>query len=154
LDSLLTVGLVLHPSHKLEYFKQADWDDEWCEAALDIVRTMFECAYINSEVEDEDDDDEVSTNFIPSLTFFFFQFSLQVIDHAMSDNIFDALPTVSAPAKPTPINELDHYLAAPTEATRDPLLWWVEKQAVYPHLSRMARDYLCVPGVFHNLFVI
>ena len=85
---------------------------------------------------------------------FFFHSILQVIDHAMSDNIFDALPILSAPAKPSPIDELDHYLAAPTEATRDPLLWWVEKQAVYPHLSRMARDYLCVPGAFHKLLPI
>ena len=52
----------------------------------------------------------------------------------MSNNIFDALPTVSAAAKSTLFNELDHYLAAPTEATRDPLLWWIEKQAIYPRL--------------------
>ena len=71
-DSLLTVALVLHPSHKLEYFKQADWDDEWREAALDIVRTTFEQAYINFEVEDDDDSNEVSTDFIPSLVCFFF----------------------------------------------------------------------------------
>ena len=64
----------------------------------------------------------------------------------MSDNIFDALPTVSAAAKVTPKNELDHYLAAPTKATCDPLLWWVEKQKTYPRLSRMARDYLSVPA--------
>jgi hypothetical protein len=61
-DSLLTVALVLHPSHKLEYFKQADWDDEWREAALDIVRTTFELAYVNFEVEDDDNGNEVSTD--------------------------------------------------------------------------------------------
>jgi len=61
---------------------------------------------------------------------------------------------VSVAAKSTLFNELDHYLAAPTEATRDPLLWWIEKQAIYPCLSRMACNYLCVPGVFHSLFLI
>jgi hypothetical protein len=35
-------------------------------------------------------------------------------------------------------------------ATTPPVttLWWVEKKALYPCLSRMARDYLCIPGEF------
>jgi hypothetical protein len=70
----------------------------------------------------------------------------QDVAPSVSDNIFDVLPTVSAAAKVTPRNELNHYLTAPTEATRDPLLWWVEKQKTYPRLSRMARDYISVPA--------
>lgn len=67
---------------------------------------------------------------------------------AKSDNIFDNLPTLSV-AKKVELeldDELTHYLAAPTEATGNPLLWWIEKQAVYPCLSRMARGYLSIPG--------
>ena len=64
LSSSLIIALVLHPSHKLEYFKTADWDDEWREAAVDIVRTEFERAYVDFEVDDDDDGNEVSTNFI------------------------------------------------------------------------------------------
>jgi len=64
LSSSLIIALVLHPSHKLEYFKTADWDDKWQEAAVDIVRTEFERAYVDFEVDDDDDGNEVSTNFI------------------------------------------------------------------------------------------
>jgi len=43
-------------------------------------------------------------------------------------------------------DELDAYLAAPTEATTNPLKWWWEKRYQYPTLSQMALDYLSVPG--------
>jgi len=52
-----------------------------------------------------------------------------------SDNIFDALPALSAPMKAALADELTHYLSAPVEQTLNPLLWWIEKQAIYPHLS-------------------
>jgi hypothetical protein len=42
--------------------------------------------------------------------------------------------------------ELTRYLAAPPEATVNPLRWWFEHQPIYPRLSRMALDYLSVPG--------
>ena len=71
----------------------------------------------------------------------------QATHHPLSNNIFDTLPSLSAPAKAAFTDELMRYLTAPTEATCDPLLWWVEKQAVYPCLSRMARNYLSVPGM-------
>ena len=63
-----------------------------------------------------------------------------------SDNIFDALPALSAPTKAALADELTHYLSAPVEQTLNPLLWWIEKQAIYSRLSRMACDYLCIPG--------
>jgi hypothetical protein len=56
---------------------------------------------------------------------------------------------LSGPLKAALSDELTRYLSAPVERTRDPLLWWVEKQALYPCLSRMARDYLCIPGGFY-----
>ena len=30
--------LVLHPEHKLEYFKEAGWSQEWIDTAVEIVR--------------------------------------------------------------------------------------------------------------------
>jgi hypothetical protein len=66
----------------------------------------------------------------------------------MSDNIFDALPALSGPSKVALADELTRYLVAPVERTCDPLQWWVEKQKLYPCLSRMAHDYLCIPGMF------
>ena len=37
--------LVLHPRHKLDYFKTAKWDKEWIDAARQIVRDKFEHTY-------------------------------------------------------------------------------------------------------------
>ena len=37
--------LVLHPRHKLEYFKKAGWPDEWTDEAVEIVRTVFDLSY-------------------------------------------------------------------------------------------------------------
>ncbi len=46
-------------------------------------------------------------------------------------------------------NELDDYLTSPREAVNgDPLAWWWEHRRTYPKLSRMALDYLSVPGEY------
>ena len=29
---------------------------------------------------------------------------------------------------------------------KEPLIWWYEREQLYPGLSRMARDYLLIPG--------
>jgi len=63
--------------------------------------------------------------------------------------MFDNMPFLSVPKKATAVDELTRYLASPTEATTDPLLWWIEKRAVYPCLARMALNYLSIPGKFY-----
>src|SRR6266545_3612097 len=40
------------PRHKLQYFKDIGWQDEWIETARDIVRAEFECKYLSLEVQD------------------------------------------------------------------------------------------------------
>ena len=35
---------------------------------------------------------------------------------------------------------------------KDPLLWWVGMEGVYPHLLRMARNYLIIPGMFLSFY--
>ena len=37
--------LVLHPRHKLLYFANAGWENEWIERAKDIVHTEFDMSY-------------------------------------------------------------------------------------------------------------
>ena len=37
--------LVLHPCHKLQYFKNAGWQDDWIEQAEEIVHTEFNLLY-------------------------------------------------------------------------------------------------------------
>jgi len=60
-------------------------------------------------------------------------------------NIFDELPDL-APALLELRDELDHYLATDVEDVRDGLMWWYERRATFPRLSRMAHDYLSIPG--------
>jgi len=41
--------VVLHPQHKLEYFKNAGWEQEWIDEAEKIVRAEFERSYKYAE---------------------------------------------------------------------------------------------------------
>ena len=47
--------LVLHPCHKLEYFKKHKWESEWIEAARSIVQEEFSQSY--QPIKGYDDDD-------------------------------------------------------------------------------------------------
>jgi hAT family C-terminal dimerisation region len=60
----------------------------------------------------------------------------------MSDDLMDDTPTCSSD------DELQHYLATDVEDVKDALMWWHERCTSYPRLSRMARDYLAIPGKF------
>jgi len=39
---IIYYSLVLHPRHKLQYFKTAGWEEDWIEAAEQIVRDEFD----------------------------------------------------------------------------------------------------------------
>ena len=43
--SLMAILLVLHPRHKLEYFKKAGWPESWIQMASDLVRDEFDMSY-------------------------------------------------------------------------------------------------------------
>lgn len=60
-------------------------------------------------------------------------------------NIFDELPDL-APTLLELRDELDRYLATDVEDVSDGLMWWYERRATFPGLSRMGRDYLSIPG--------
>jgi hypothetical protein len=58
------------------------------------------------------------------------------------------------------MTELDRYLKTPrVKKLKDPLQWWIDNIASYPRLSRMARDFLVIPGeffflIFNSVFII
>jgi hypothetical protein len=64
----------------------------------------------------------------------------------MSQNTFDNLPSLSAPTLKELRDELDRYLSTDPEHVTDVLMWWTERHSQYPRLSRMALDYLSIPG--------
>ena len=45
--------LVLHPRHKLHYFKTAGWEEEWIDMAHNIVREEFDRTYAFMKFDDE-----------------------------------------------------------------------------------------------------
>jgi hypothetical protein len=61
-------------------------------------------------------------------------------------NIFDELPALAAPKMAELHDELARYLSTDPEQVKDVLLWWHEHKSMYPHLSRMALDYLTIPA--------
>jgi hypothetical protein len=66
----------------------------------------------------------------------------------MQVNIFDALPSLAAPKATELSDELTIYLATDPVHTKDALRWWYNKREQFPTLSRMALDYLSIPGTF------
>jgi hypothetical protein len=56
------------------------------------------------------------------------------------------LPSLAAPKTKQLHDELMRYLSTDIEQVKDVLLWWAEHKATYPRLSRMALNYLTIPG--------
>ena len=44
------------------------------------------------------------------------------------------------------MDEITRYLQTAPDKVDDPLGWWYERRHMFPRLSRMARDYLSIPG--------
>lgn len=71
-----------------------------------------------------------------------------------SANMFDDMfneDIEGAGVEDVPENELDDYLSRPPETFKscpNPLRWWYEHRERYPRLSRMALDYLSIPGTY------
>ena len=44
INSFLSL-LVLHPCHKLRYFENAGWEEEWIKKVEEILQTEFDLSY-------------------------------------------------------------------------------------------------------------
>lgn len=78
------------------------------------------------------------------------QFNHYFLQCAMQ-NMFDNLAALAPPTQADLRDELDRYLSTDVEAVEDVIRWWVEHRGKYPRLSRMALDYLTIPGMYHIL---
>ena len=63
--------------------------------------------------------------------------------------MFDNIPMLAPPKATKLQKELDQYLSSEIEHVSDPLAWWYEHRNAYPRLSRMALNYLTIPGMPH-----
>jgi hypothetical protein len=48
---------VLHPRHKLAYFKTARWEEDWVETAASLVREEFERSYLEVDIQENGNSD-------------------------------------------------------------------------------------------------
>jgi hypothetical protein len=131
---LIMYGVIvaLHPRHKLKYFECAGWEPQWIAAVKDIVWDEFNCSYAAKVVDIEEDQDEDIE-----------------MGGLCSSNIFDNLPSLSAPRTRELRDKLDRYLSTDPEHVVDVLMWWTERKLMYLHLSHMTLDYLSIPGEFY-----
>ena len=62
--------IVLHPRHKLRYFEQAGWEEDWVSAAKDIVCNEFNRSYASRDVSESGDEVDQSLQVSQSFTVF------------------------------------------------------------------------------------
>jgi hypothetical protein len=72
----------------------------------------------------------------------------------LSNNIFDSLPALTPPKPADLHDELDHYFITDPEQVTDVLMWWHECHASFPCLSRMALNYLSIPGMYSAFLLV
>ena len=77
------------------------------------------------------------------------------VSQSVSENIFDNMPDLfSGNSRRTLSNdELDLYLKAEPEAVSNPIQWWHTRRRLFPRLSRMALDYLTIPGTYNGFYL-
>ena len=116
------IAMILHPGMKLEYFRQQEWQEDWIETAEKLLCDEYTSRY---EKQPETTDKPKTPD----------------VDFTSFGDLSVKQPAGHA-------NELDEYLRQPVESVREPLKWWTHKRALYPNLSRMALDYLSIPGMY------
>jgi len=70
---------------------------------------------------------------------------LQASASTRSQNIFDSIFNTT-PTSPNTLDKLQHYLVVDVKDMKDALMWWHKRHGLFPGLSRMACDYLLIPG--------
>lgn len=124
---------VLDPRLKMDYYKAQEWPEQWqkfCEkAALNVIKQY---------TTNDDADDQSS----------FHNSDSQVASDAETYDLFmqHVYGNHNRPKRNKVSSEYEEYISKGREFCPDPLLWWRYHQGVYPVLSRVARDYLAIPG--------
>ena len=59
---LISIYLVFHPCHKLEYFKKHNWEELWIQTAHEIVREEFNRSYAAMDIGVDEGSMQVDSN--------------------------------------------------------------------------------------------
>jgi hypothetical protein len=141
LSNLISL-LVLNPKYKLSYFRAKDWEEEWIDAALKVLRDQWMTYYKHSQRQSTtiamaQDPLAVSKSVVP---IFLLTLTATVLPQ---DDPFAELDNFGSFSVE---DELEEYLKAPPISTvLDPLGWW-HTMGDTP-LAWMGRDYMSAPGI-------
>ncbi|KIL54666.1 hypothetical protein M378DRAFT_18675 [Amanita muscaria Koide BX008] len=126
MSDVYRIATILHPSYKIEYLQKAGWQREWIDKAVQIIKEEFLRTY--SEMETQETGSA----------------STSTVRASGSVNVFEDLSDFGNSTPTASItDELTHYLGSERERVKDILVWWKQKQDVFPRLARMALDYHC-----------
>lgn len=116
------IALVLNPKRKFKWIEK-HWNKEWLQPALESIKKVWKDEYAPAEAITQP----------PPRTTNDFWLDLDAEDMAEIELQ----------------DELDQYLALPRVNTDDAIAWWLEptQQKNFPNLSKMAMDYLSIPGM-------
>lgn len=133
-------------------------DDEESDDEESDEKESHEESHEESDEDEEDDEDaqgEDEGQVRGDLLFIFLSRSLLIFVCPLQlddRNIFEVLELEQITINDEAFDELARYLSTDPEPTADPLLWWTARRAMYPCLSRMALDFLSIPGTSSSLF--
>ncbi|GET04628.1 putative AC9 transposase [Rhizophagus clarus] len=117
------VATILDLRMKLKYYQQQQWEQEYIDAALDVIRNVYNdyCQVNSLAINDSSIQEHDQNNF----------FGMFEISNDSSKE-----------------NELEEYLRKPVINFKTNLLqWWKAHEATYPHLSAIARNFLVIPDI-------
>ncbi|TFY69264.1 hypothetical protein EVJ58_g529 [Rhodofomes roseus] len=146
-SAVYRIAMVLDPRHKLQYFRDNAWPEEWIAQARFLVRQAYDEDWKGQAVPREQpqgaEEPQPPTD-------------AQRASSTKKPNMFDVARASRKKAAIPIADELDHYLSTDAKPLIDnTLTWWTsrEQRATYPNLSRMAILYLTIPHEFIVLHV-
>jgi hypothetical protein len=118
-----TAALVLNPKRKWRYIEK-HWKKSWHKAAKDMVKKIWESEYRPLS-------------------------SVPVAPAHTTTNDFWLDLDAEDMAEAARVDEYAQYCASPIVNTDDAIGWWMQEtqRQAYPNLSKMAFDYLSIPGM-------
>jgi hAT family protein len=140
---------VLHPKYKLKYFTKQDWEEDWVKTVEEIVREEFKRnyeEYLPRKPKTFETQSSTSKRKVCMISYLFFPIFSGVLQ-SRDDDSDNSSSSSSSSDEEEFADELDRYLSSGRiKKVEDPIKWWHENQDSYPRLSRMAKDYLTIPG--------
>ncbi|GBE85227.1 hypothetical protein SCP_0704130 [Sparassis crispa] len=131
-SSVYRIAMVLHSSHKLQYFKRAGWEQEWIDTAETVIRDEFK-ARTHTVVLELSPPRQMSSSprYVSTSSCainFIFSRIYPACTQKPSLNMFDNLLKHNASKAQPDRDEITRYLDTETEDVDDALVWWYARR--------------------------